>query len=276
MPEKETLDAMTIRRLPTRGAMGVLGLLLIGSAGSQAQNDPRFSASLGGFFTDRNSETRLDGSSGEGTDVDLEGDLGLEQSSTVFRFDGYWRFAERHRVDFSVFDLSRSASKRIERDISWQGTDFEVDTRITSDIDLEIYKASYSWIFLKRERGFLAATAGLYVADINTSLAAEELGIREGNGITAPLPVIGLRGAHDLGRRWTLRGSAEVFAVEYNGIDGSLYDAFAGLDFRLTDHVALGAGFNAVELDVNVGRSRFDGSFDWSYSGALLYVKLDW
>ena len=83
-------------------------LVLAGLGPAQADEDPTFSISLGAFFTDRDSNTQIDADATDtGSDVDLEDDLGFDKSDTVFRIDAYWRFAERHRIDISAFDLSR-------------------------------------------------------------------------------------------------------------------------------------------------------------------------
>lgn len=242
---------------------------------ASAQTDPRFSIGLGAFFTDRDSQTRIDGEAGSGTDVDLETDLGLKKSDNVFRVDAYWRFAEKHRIDFSGFDLSRSASKRIEKDIAWNDTTYPLNTQLDADLDLTIYKAAYTWLFLKRDRSFLGATAGLYIADIGATLSASGIGSVEANDLTAPLPVVGLRGEYRFADRWSLRGSGEIFAIEYGDYDGSLYDLFVGLDFSVTDNIALGAGVNSVKLDVGVSKSGFSGDLDWQYDGAMAYLKFD-
>lgn len=263
----------TRKRTPEYAGVTVI-LLLITSA-AHAQTDPRFSIGLGAFFTDRDSQTQIDGDAGSGTDVDLESDLGLKKSDTVFRVDAYWRFAEKHRFDVSAFDLSRSASKQIEREIIWDDTTYPISTQLDVDLDLAIYKAAYTWMFLKRDRSFLGATAGLYVADIGARLSASGGGSVESNDLTAPLPVVGLRGEYRFADRWSLRGSGEVFAIEYGDYDGSLYDLFLGLDFSATDNVAIGVGVNSVQLDVGVSKSGFQGDLDWQYDGALAYVKFD-
>ena len=89
------------------------------------------------------------------------------------------------------------------------------------------------------------------------------------------MPVIGLRGEYHLSERWLLRGSAEIFLFEYNEFDGSLYDLFAGIDYGFNDTFAVGLGINSVRLDVGFDGSRFQGDVDWSYVGAMLYLKLD-
>lgn len=250
-------------------------LLLVITSTAIAQEDPRFSISIGAFFTDRESQTRVDGDEGRGTDVDLEDDLGLKKSDTVFRVDGYWRFAEKHRFDFSVFDLSRSSSKQIEREIIWEDTTYPISSTVETDLDLAIYKAGYTWMFLKRDRSFLGATVGLYVADMKATLSASSVGSVESNDLTAPLPVIGLRGEYRFADRWAFRGSGEIFAVDYGDYEGSLYDVFAGLDFGVTEAIAVGVGVNAVELDVRVSKNRLDGDLNWQYEGALVYLKFD-
>jgi hypothetical protein len=241
---------------------------------AQAADDDRFGISLGVFITERDSKTQVDGENpGSGTPIDLESDLGLDKSDSVFRVDGYFRFNEKHRLDFSVFDLSRTSVKQIDRDIEWDGETYPIDTDVSALFDLNIYKLAYTWSFLLRDKGYLGVTGGLYIADIGTTLAAESIGQVSGAGVTAPLPVIGLRGEYYLSDKWSLRGSAEFFAIEYGDYSGSLYDVFAGVDYQLFENMALGVGLNSVKLNVGVEKSGFNGDVDWRYDGGLVFVK---
>jgi hypothetical protein len=244
-------------------------------AAADSLEDDRFSLSLGVFLTDRDTEARFDSSLGDGTDTDLETDLGLDSSDSVFRVDGYFRFNERHRVDFSVFDLSRKNSKQIERDIQWGDTLFSVDAVVKTDNDLSIYKAAYTYSFLNGEGGYLGATIGLYVADFKMSIAEENLGQAEIGELTAPLPVIGLRGEYALSDRWSFRASGEFFFIEYEDIDGSLVDIYAGFDYSVLDNMSIGVGFNSVTIDVDATKSSFGGALNWQYSGALAFLKFN-
>jgi hypothetical protein len=244
-------------------------------AAADSLEDDRFSLSLGVFLTDRDTEARFDSSLGNGTDIDLEADLGLNSSDSVFRVDGYFRFSERHRADFSVFDLSRKNSKQIERDIQWGDTLYSIDTVVESDNGLSIYKAAYTYSFLNGEDGYLGATFGIYVADWNVSIKEENTGSAEVGELTAPLPVVGLRGEYALSDRWSFRASGEFFFVEYGNVDGSLVDIYAGFDYSILDHLSLGIGFNRVTIDVDATKSSFGGALDWQYSGALAFLKFD-
>jgi len=256
--------------------VGFATTLVLASPTTALADDENFSVSLGVFLTNRDSQTRVDGAiPGSGTPVDLENDLGFDKSDTVFRVDGYYRFNDKHRIDFSVFDLSRSASKQIQTEIDWDDTIYPIDTAVDASLDLAIYKLAYTWSFMRRDSGYLGLTAGLYTADIGTSLSAEAIGRSSSSGFTAPLPVVGLRGQYDLSEIWSLRGSAEFFAIEYGDFSGSLYDLYASVDYQVTDHVALGAGVNLVNINVGVSKPNLDGDLDWRYDGGLLFLKFD-
>lgn len=246
-------------------------------ATAQTADQENFSFSIGLFITDRGSTTRFDaqGSSMSGTEVDVESELGLDTSDSVFRLDGYYRFNQKHRIDFSWFDLSRTGSKQIERDINWNDTLFPIDTVINSDFDLGIYKVAYTWSFMRREKGYLGLTAGLYIADIKTSVSAPSAGTREVGGFTAPLPVIGLRGEYHFSDKWSFRASSEIFALAYGDFDGSLYDTYAGVDYQLFDRMAIGVGLNSVRMDLGVDKTNANGNLDWQYDGGLIFLKFD-
>jgi hypothetical protein len=243
---------------------------------AQEQEYDRFSISLGVFLTDRESKTRLNGSLGnDGSDVDLESDLGLDRSDTVFRLDGYYRFNESHRIDFSAFDLSRSKTRVIDEEIEWGDTVFPINVNIKSQFSLAIYKLAYTWSFMRRENAYLGLTAGLYVASFGAKLSASDIGSVESDSLTAPLPVIGLRGQYELSEKFTFRASGELFSLNFNEYDGTLIDLYAGIDYQLSEHAAIGLGFNSVSLDVGVTRNRFNGNLDWKYDGGLLFLKFD-
>lgn len=257
----------------------VVALLAIATPATADEGDDdlnRFGISLGVFVTDRESESRLKGSLGTpGTIIDLESDLGLDRSDAVFRVDGYFRFNEKHRLDLSVFDLSRSKTRVIDEEIEWGDTIYPVNATINSAFDLAIYKIAYTWSFMRRDKGYLGLTAGLYVAGFQASLREAQLGSVESDSVTAPLPVFGLRGEYALSDKFTFRGSAEVFALEYEEYDGSLYDIYAGVDYQLFEHTAIGLGLNSVQLDIGITRNNFKGNFDWRYDGGLFFLKFD-
>ena len=259
----------------------IASLLVLAPAAGLAQDerypDGRSGIILGWFITDRDTETRFDSDSGRGTDIQMEDDLGLESSMTVGRLGGYFWMKPRHRLDFSVFDLSRTASRRIDETIEFGDETFSINTLITSTFDLTITKIDYTFAPLSRPGGYLGFNAGFYIAATEVSLAASGQNVqatRESEDLTAPLPVFGLRGEFEVTDRITLGGAAQFFKIEIDDTSGSLRDIFIGADYSLGENYAVGLAYNDVSMSIkSEEEGGFRGSLDWGYDGWLIYFK---
>jgi hypothetical protein len=238
----------------------------------------RASILVGSFITDRESNARLDSESGEGTDLDLEDDLGLDSSMSVARLGGYLWFGRRHRFDVAYFDMSRDSSRVIDETIEFGDEVFQINTTIQSEQDLSILKADYTFAALARDRGYLGIVAGLYIADTAMTLSQPTLGAYESEDVTAPLPLFGLRGDYAITDRITLRGAVQWFAFETDNIDGRLTDFYIGADYGLGQNQRMAIGLAYDRVSMNIGSEDddgFDGRLDWGYDGVLLYFKAD-
>jgi len=247
-------------------------------AQAPAETRERASIVLGAFVTDRNTQARLDPNLGLGTEIGLEGDLGLDNAATVFRLDaGVWLGRnKKSRVDFSLFDFSRSASKQIEETIEFGDEAFQIDTVVSTSSDLSIVKADYTFAVVNRARGYLGVTGGLYVAEMKLSLSETTLGRAETGELTAPLPVVGFRGEYEITDRVTLRGASQWFSIDVDEASGSLRDVYLGADFRFGERFALGLAYNDVQMNIGAeDEGSFEGRLDWSYDGWLIYFKTD-
>jgi hypothetical protein len=255
------------------------GAALAVPAISTAQSDrgkERAGIALGFFVTDRATSTRLDSDDGAGTDIDLEDDLGLDSSTSVARFGGYYWFNQRHRVDLGYFDLSRDAERVIDKTIDFGDETFPINTVVYSESELSIVKVDYTYAVIDRDRGYLGLTGGLYVASSTMSLEQATLGRAESEGLTAPLPVFGLRGDYQIGDRWTLRGVAQWFQLSTDDVDGRFRDFYVGADYSFGERMAVGAAYNEVSMNLAATEDRgFTGSIDWGYDGILVYFKYD-
>jgi hypothetical protein len=246
------------------------------SAQTNGHRRERAGILLGAFITDRNTEARVDASDGSlGSDLDLESDLGLESSTSVVRFGGFVWLGERHRIDVSYFDLSRDASNRIDETIEFGDKVFAVDTVVDSSNKLTITKVDYVWSAISRDRGFFGIGGGLYVSETKLTLREASIGAAESRGITAPLPVLGLRGEYAFDNRWTVRGATQWFGIDTDTFGGRLLDAYVGADHGLGKHMAVGLAYNALKSEVTAHERRLSGTLDWGYDGYLLYFKYD-
>ena len=260
-------------------AAATLGAL-VASVGAGAQENgarrERASILLGTFLTDRDTSARLDSNSGSGSDVDLEDDLGLEGSTNVARLGGYWWLNDRHRFDGSYFDLSRNASKRLEKTIDFGDETYTISTVVNVNSDLTVVKADYTFAMLSRDRGYLGITGGLYVSQTTLELSVANSSTSEEQDVTAPLPVIGLRGDYAINDRFTLRGAVQIFDYSADNVDGRLTDFYVGADYGIGDHWAVGLAWNEVSMNLSAETDRgLEGALDWGYDGLMVYAKFD-
>ena len=276
----EKLSAMnipTVTRLCLVSSVVGLALWLPLTASAQPRAGmERASIMLGAFITDRQSNTRFDSDAGDGTDIDMEDDLGLESSTNAARIGGYVWLGRRHRLDGAYFDLSRTATIPIRETIDFGDETFEINTALTTESDLTIIKADYTFAVLAKDRGFLGVTAGLYIAESGFALSQPTLGRAESEDVTAPLPLFGLRGDYAINDRITLSGAAQVFAYSTDELDGHLTDFYVGADYGFGKRMAVGLAYDRVSMNIGAdGAGGFNGRLDWGYDGFVLYFKVD-
>jgi hypothetical protein len=241
--------------------------------------DDRFTLSLGTFFLNTETTLALRGTAGQvGTEVDLEQDLGLD-SGDRFRVDANWRISGRHHVRALYFDYGNSKSRTLDRELVIGDTTYPVNVTVEAGLSTTIYELAYEYAFWERENWELLGSIGAHVARFsfsvrgNGTVAGQPVNARtESASATAPLPVVGGRYIWRFAPDWYLEAQAQYFKISIDNIDGEIIDMRAGVNWMFTKHFGLGLGWNDFTTDVDVGKERFDGSLDWRYSGAQVYI----
>ncbi|MDH4096037.1 MAG: hypothetical protein OEV81_14790, partial [Betaproteobacteria bacterium] len=128
------------------GAAALLAAALTPALAADAPEDDRYSLSLGAYFVSRTNGTiRLDRTVGGivtiGTSIDWERDLGGETSMTVPRLDGYFRFAPKHRMDFSWYKIDRGGLIVSQRGLDFGDVTFPPGSTLDSELNTETLKA---------------------------------------------------------------------------------------------------------------------------------------
>jgi hypothetical protein len=272
------------QRILTCGAASAL-LLAGGSAYAEGPNllDKGFDVSLGTFIVNQNTTVRLDGkTSGEiipGTSIDWERNFG-DGDATRFRLDGYWRFADRHKVRMMWFNASRSGSHTFNNEIDWQGETFPINTKITGESKFNIVELAYEYAFMRRDNFELTGTAGVHYTDLSMSLAANvndgeiTRHVKKEGSVGLPLPVFGGRALWRMGGDFWLDASAQWFGLSIDQYDGSIWDLKLDAIWQPSKWVGVGVGYNSFKIDVNANTDKFDGKLNWEYSGPRIFYTV--
>jgi hypothetical protein len=241
--------------------------------------DNRFTLSLGTFLVAIDTDIQLNGSAGQqGQVVDLEADGGLGDADR-WRFDGLWRINDRHHIRALYFDVSRDASRTLDEPLVIGDTTYPVNVTLTTEFKAKILEVAYEYAFLRRDTYEVSGSIGAHLLDFSTKFTGDGTvngrpiaGAQEQGDTSAPLPVLGLRGMWKFADNWYADAQGQWFGVEVDQIDGSLVDLRLGVTWMFMKNVGVGAGWNHFKVDVDASKKSFDGSLDWTYSGAQLFI----
>jgi hypothetical protein len=279
---KTTTSSVPARAATATAARWALGWLLLAVlsvpmvANAQQTSPDKFKIQVGSFIVTRaNTALELAASSGPitaGTRIDFEDDLGISDSETVPRIDGYYRFGKRSRVDFTWFDIDRDGTAVTPVDIDFGDINIPAGSAVHSFFNEEVIKATYGLSFYNVPKAELGLSVGLFIADIGVGIEVVGGGLSETESVTAPLPVIGAYFRYEMGKRWSFQGNADFFFLQTGDYEGSLVDVRLNVEHQTWKNAGFGFGFNGIATSLRVDDGDFRGEFDNSLSGFQAYV----
>lgn len=269
------------------GKTMLVGVLLVAatSAAVAEENtllEQRAQVALGTFINASTLDIRVDGEAGEaGTTVDWESTFG-DQDDTRARVDAVWRVTNRHYLRFMYTDYSRSRSSTLEDDITWQGEVIPAGATATGRLAFEIYELAYEYAFMKSSGFELAGSLGLHYTSFDASLKAD-VELDGGQGpvnlggtakVNAPLPVIGARTLWRFRENLYLDLLGQAFYLSIDDFDGTILNGRGALIWQPRALLGLGVAYDWFRVDVDVDRTNFAGSMDWTYSGPQVFFNV--
>ena len=240
----------------------------------------RLKLSLGVYLPDLDTVTTVSEVDGlEGTEIDFEDDLALDDDESTFFGSLEWRFLKRNKLTFNYYSLERDATTRTQDVIIFDGTIFPPGIGVDSFINADIYELNYSFSFIFSERMNLAAGVGISAQDYEIGIASTLIPqLREEEDFVAPLPTLNLEFQYALTDNWSidLQGGwldAE-FDINDNEVDGRIITANAGLRWKVFKYLGVTAGYTYFDLDGDFSDSNTEADIAVEYKGPQLTVDL--
>ena len=270
----------------TRAAlMPALAMLALLSVNSSAIADDEPTAALPEKWMIRAGAYVVDGADttvsinsdigGLGTTIDYQRDLGGEDGDSIPRVDAYYRFNDRHRIDFTAFSISRKGERTLAIDIDLGDQNFFVDETVRSEIDYTLYRLGYGYSFYHSPKTELTFTLGLNLTEYDLKFALDDGSKSESAGVTVPLPVVGLRMGYLITPRWLVRYVSEAFFIEFEDVfRGAIINFELSTEYRLFRNFALGVGLARIGINAEVDDDKWRGQVTDSYRGYTVYGTL--
>ena len=253
--------------------------LLLADSAQLPLGEERVKLDIGAFIIDVGTGASLTFSEADGgQEIDFEDDLGLTSSKSVFRVDGYWRFAPRHRLNLAYYAFNRSADTRLETEIRWEDLVLPIGSDVTTEVKWELIPVSYAYSFYKNRKWEIAGSVGIHWMNMSATIRSETsigesivITKREESATSGPLPVLGIHVDYQPARRWLVGGKVQYFDTDYEEYDGAVFDAGLYAEYLVDRNWSVGVGYNYFYIHVDVDEDDWDGNLEYEYSGIQVY-----
>ena len=235
-----------------------------------------FQFALGAYVPKLDTQLRVDRTDGlAGTTLSFEQNLGMRDTAILPTFTFAWRFARRHRLTASYFELNRSGSEVTQTEIRIGDKVFNVNLPVSTFFDVQVLSASYHYSVIFKPKSELALSVGLSLQEMTFgtqgNLGGGQL-IEERSELTAPLPTFGLSGGYAFTDKWIFRGAIGIFAIsldweDADGFGGTIVDFNATLFYVPFKHYRFGIAYTHFDVDVDWTKRGKNTAINYDYKG---------
>lgn len=233
---------------------------------------------IGAFFIRHvNTKIRINSRKGPiGTYLDTESDLGMQNDNSVPRLNFAYNFTPKHRLDAGWFNIERSGTKVIDKEIQLGDKTFPINAEVESYLNTEIFKVNYTYVFFNHPDASMGFGVGLHLTDIGIGIKTTDTPqiIQEDVGGLAPLPLLGFAVTYRINPKLFFGARSDLFFLSYDKYKGSMTDISLFFEFKAFKRVGIGLGWDMLSLSVEMDDDKLLGDFENTYMGALLYTAI--
>ena len=103
----------------------------------------RFKISAGAFYVVNKTNVLVHSHDAEGTDVNLEKDLGINREITTFIVNFQWQISRRSQLTFNYYNVNRSSSHILEKDIIFRDSTYHKNSSVNAFYNTNMYQVAY-------------------------------------------------------------------------------------------------------------------------------------
>lgn len=158
--------------------------------------------------------------------------------------------------------------------------DIPLGALVTSDFDTRWYIIEATYSLFRSPTIDAGIGFGFHMVDLDTrATVSVQIGDQEfftSSGsleYLAPLPNALAYIHWKFAPKWNLVGRIGYFGLDYNEFSGSMTNAHVMTNYQLSPRWTLGAGFQFVDLDLDIEKDNYIEVYDAQFSGPMAFLK---
>ena len=241
-----------------------------------------FSARLGGYITQFDTEVRADGQSQRGNTINLDRDLDLGAGNAIGYVGLTWRPWDNHEFGIGYYQDDASATKQIQRDFEFNGDLYQTNSMVHAERAIDTYEAYYVWWMANNSTWTLGPRVGLvwYRFDLTLERQRDPNGVPVTNtvrdNVSADLPVPTLGGSWRYvpggDSPWRFGADAGWFSLNSGGVSGDVYFARLGAEWFPWQNWGFSLDYTSRRINIDTDKSSFTGNLTFRDAGVRLGV----
>jgi hypothetical protein len=209
----------------------------------------------------------------QGTMINAEDDLGLDDSDLLPLGEITLLPGDRHLIRLSGFAMRRSAQKQINRTIVFDDQTYLPGELVDSTLNMTVFGLTYGYSIVKMQQLDIALTFGIQVVEVEANAVVRSRVVRDAETGVTPLPLGGIEGRYDFNDQWSAEMRLQYISVEFDEINGSVMDARAALTWRKNPYLVFGVGYRMFGVEVDSQDIDTPGRVDAQMAGPLLFMR---
>jgi len=209
----------------------------------------------------------------DGTVVSGEDDLGLDDVVDQARMEFDFRMGERNHMRIDYFKLNRYNQGPLPRDIDMGDFTFEEGDQFRAKIDWRMLSLTYTYSLFRAERFEAGLGLGLHILEMSAEGSEPGTLNREKDSEAGAFATIAVNGAYRISKRWAVTARGQSLSVNEEGVAAALSDYHVDVQYRWRKNFAIGLGYSAIDIDLDVIDADQPFFFQMDTSGPELFFR---
>lgn len=196
-------------------------------------------------------------------------------STPQFNFD--WRFTKKWKVSIEYFNLDKSSTAILEKEIIWNDYTLKAGSTVTGGINLDLYRIYIGRALSQGLKHEFGVGLGIHGLDHNPYIEGKIYlndEVQEFDTVSvsnfAPLPNLALWYYYAPNPKWAFTARLDWFGIKIEQYTGSLWDFAPGVRYQIIKNLSISADYRYFKVSAGVDKDTWNGSFYMIFQGPTI------